>query len=490
MLNPTNRAAVRANISRAGRCFLLLSVIVSLALPYWIIIRGPSLLARPENARPLEEEGRSLRGRIIDANGVVLAHSEMQSDGYVKRMYSTPALAHVTGYWSLRYGTSGIEAARNSALRGSSGATSGEQALNTLLHRPTTGNDVVVTIDTRVQKAADEALGQARGAIVVLDVRTGAVIALASHPYSDPNQVSDQMPLLKDDAGRPLFNRALMGLYPPGSTFKTVTLATGLETKTVSPVTTYSYALNPPNAQHPAWWHTGGQGYLCQNHASNNSPFDLTGAYIWSCNVAFGDMSLALGADAIREGSRQFGFGRPIPFDLPTAVSLLYVTPDYLTGAERSYALASTGFGQGQVIATPLQMALVAAAVANDGKVAAPYLVARVQSPAGRTLEVAQPHVMSTAMSSQTAATIRQMMIASVDSGWAHTAAISGVKIGGKTGTAETGVQETPNSWFIGFAPGDSPHFALAVLIEGGGYGSAYAAPIGKKVLEALLDLK
>jgi len=484
----SGRMVLRGHIARTGRWFLITFMVISLALPYWTIGRGPELLARAENVRPLDEEARTVRGRILDINGVELARTDAALDGYVKRVYAFPALAPVTGYWSLRYGMAGIEAARNDDLRGARGASLGEQLAAGLLHEPAIGNDVVLTIDTRIQRVADEALGQEKGAVVVLDTRSGAVLALASHPFFDPNTLDTNMQHLIADAGQPLLNRATQGLYPPGSTFKTVTLIAGLEQGVVSPSTVFTYTLHPPDGQHHGWWHVSDQNILCQNHPSNNSPFDLTGAFIWSCNVAFGDIGLAVGADAYRDYARRFGLGKPIPFDLPTMASQLNHTPDYFSGQERFYALASTAFGQGELTVTPLQMALVAAAVANDGKIPQPYLVARVQSPQGRTLEVARPRTLSTVMSSATAATVRDMMIASVAEGWARSAGIAGIEVGGKTGTAETAAQEDPHSWFIGFAPGDSPRYAIAVVMERAGFGSAQAAPAAKKVLEALLQ--
>lgn len=484
-MNP-DRHALRRQIAQAGRWFLLAVMIVSLALPYWSLGRA-EILARAENVRPLDEEARTMRGRIVDINGLVLARSEADADGYVKRFYASPALAHVVGYWSMRYGVAGIEAARNSDLRGDFSLPAAQQLLNRLLHRPVRGNDVVLTIDSRVQQVADSALGSARGAIVVLNVRTGAVVALVSHPSFDANRLDADIERLKSDLGKPLLNRATHGLYSPGSTFKTITLAAALDKSIVAASTVFTYALRPPDRQHTGWWHLADQKYECQNHPANNSPFDLTGAYIWSCNVAFGDIALDVGADSYNEIARRFGLGRPIPFDLPTVSSQLYRTPGYLTGQERFYALASTGFGQGEITVTPLQMTLAAAAIANDGKMPEPYLVARVQSPDGRTLDVARPRVMSTVLSSPVASIVRQMMVDSVEDGWARPAAVGGVSVGGKTGTAETIAGQSPHSWFIGFAPGDSPLYAVAVVMEQAGFGSTQAAPAAKRVLESLL---
>jgi penicillin-binding protein A len=486
----TSRKGLRGNIANAGRAILVAFVVVSLAIPYWMVVRAPVVATRGENARPIEEAAQIRRGRILDAQGAVLAKSELGSDGYVKRVYPLPFLSHVTGYASTRYGVSGIEAARNDDLSGKGQGSPAEQIVARLLHRPTTGNDVVLTIDSRIQRVAEDALGLEQGAIVVLDTRSGAVLAMTSHPNFDANQVNSSAEAWRTDPGKPLLNRATMGLYPPGSTFKTVTLAAGLETSTVSPSSTFTYTLHAPDARHHGWWHVSAEGFECQNHPSNNSPFDLTGAYIWSCNVAFGDIGLDVGAVAYRDVAHRFGLGRPIVFDLPTVASQLYVTADYFTGQERYYALASTAFGQGQLAVTPLQMALVAAAVANDGKMPAPYLVQSVQSPDGRTLELTHPQIAATVMTPENAAIIRRMMVESVDEGWANPASIKGVEVGGKTGTAETIDDSQPHSWFIGFVPGDAPRYAVAVIIERAGFGSAHAAPAAKKVMEALLAIK
>jgi peptidoglycan glycosyltransferase len=480
---------------------------LSLALPYWQVLRGPELLARADNPRLVEEERRIVRGRILSRDGVELARSQVDDKGYVKRIYPYPALAPVVGYASARYGTGGIEAAANAALRGqdeapsrltsrnggrdgaSEGATLADTLRRQLLHEPTSGDDVVLTIDSRLQKIADEALGQASGAVVVLDPRNGEVLAMASHPYFDPHRLEADWDRLRADPNRPLLNRATQGLYAPGSTFKTVTLAAALD-RGLDPTTVFTYTLRPPDAQHHGWWHVNEFQILCENHPSNNSPFDLASAYAWSCNVAFAEIGLRLGHDDYVEYARRFGLGSPLPLEIPVEPSLLFHTPDYFTGAERFYALASTAFGQGELAVTPLQMALIAATVANDGVAMTPHLVSKVRTADGVVLRTTAPSPWRTAVSRQAALTTKAMMVNSVDAGWARVAAIKGVPVGGKTGTAETGdPRQLPHSWFIGFAPADNPRFAIAVIKEFAGYGSEEAAPVGKKVLEAALKL-
>jgi len=464
-------------------------LLLSLALPYWQVLRGPELLARADNPRLVEEERRIVRGRILSRDGVELSRSQVDDKGYVKRIYSYPALAPVVGYASARYGVGGIEAAANAALRGAEGATLADTLRRQLLHESTVGDDVVLTIDSRLQKVADEALGQANGAVVVLDPRNGEVLAMASHPYFDPQRLETDWERLRADPNRPLLNRATQGLYAPGSTFKTVTLAAALD-RGLDPTTVFTYTLRPPDAQHHGWWHVNEFQILCQNHPSNNSPFDLTSAYAWSCNVAFAAIGLRLGHSDYVEYARRFGLGSPLPLEIPVEPSLLFHTPDYFTGGERFYALASTAFGQGELAVTPLQMALIAATVANDGVAMTPHLVSKVQTADGVVLRTTASRPWRTVVGRQAALTTKAIMVSSVDNGWARVAAIKGVSVGGKTGTAETGdPRQLPHSWFIGFAPADNPRFAIAVIKEFAGYGSEEAAPVGKKVLEAALKL-
>jgi peptidoglycan glycosyltransferase len=256
-----------------------------------------------------------------------------------------------------------------------------------------------------------------------------------------------------------------------------------------TPATRFTYQLYPPDRTHGGWWHQSETRILCQNHPTNASPFDLSEAYQWSCNIAFADLGLRIGAAAYEELAGRFGLGRAIPLDLPSVASQLYHTPGYLTGPERVYALGSTAFGQGELAVTPLQMALIAAGIANAGKIPRPHVVARVQTAEGSVLDTVIPSIWQTAVDPQTAAIVRSMMVASVEKGWARSAAIKGVSVAGKTGTAETGGKETPHSWFIGFAPADDPRIAIAVVKEYAGFGSEQAAPIARRLMAAFLGV-
>lgn len=474
------------NIRRVALLIMGLFVGVSLALPYWQFIEAPNLLVRADNARPQEEERRIQRGRILSADGQELAVSRRDAAGVTTRSYTYNPLAATVGYWSPTRGAGGIEAARDLDLRGQGRLTSLDALARRLMHYPVIGDDVVLTIDLRLQRLADEALGSRNGAIVLLNANTGAVLAMASHPYFDPNRLDADWTKISADPARPLINRATQGLYTPGSTFKTVTLAAALEAGKVSPTSVFSYTLRPPDGQHALWWHNGPNGITCANHPDNKMPLDLTAVYAWSCNVAFAEIGLDLGPEVYSDFAARFGLGTVIPLELPVAASRLYHTPNYLLGPERFYALASTAFGQGELAVTPLQMALVAAAVANEGAIPRAYLVAQVRDLQGRVGEEAQPGAWRRAMTPQAASLERAIMTASTEWGWARTAKVAGVNMGGKTGTAETGdPSKPPHSWFIGWAQGKSATYAIAVIKEFTGYGSDEAAPAAKKVLEA-----
>ncbi len=477
-----------SSIRQLGILLLILFLLVSLALPYWQIVQAPELLARADNPRPAEEDRRVERGRILSADGQELARSVRDASGTITRTYTYPPLAATVGYWSGRYGTAGIEAARDDFLRGAAGLTLADTLTRQFLHRPTIGDDVVLTIDLRLQKIADEALGKSNGSVVLLDAHTGAILALVSHPYFDPNRLEADWGKLKDDPARPLLNRATQGLYTPGSTFKTMTLAAALDTGEVSPTSVFSYTLHAPDGAHHGWWHDNQYHILCENHATNKNPLDLTEIYAYSCNVAFSEIGLKIGPDAYADYARRFGLESSIPLEIPVTPSRLFHTQDYFSGQERFYALASTAFGQGELAVTPLQMALIAAAIANEGLVPQPYLVAQIKDQQGQVVARTSPHVWRTAVTPQTASLAKKIMGASTEWGWARTAQIKGITMGGKTGTAETGdPSKPPHSWFIGFAEGKEATFAIAVIKEFTGYGSEEAAPAAKKVLEAAI---
>ncbi|MBI2863712.1 MAG: hypothetical protein HYX94_04030 [Chloroflexi bacterium] len=489
-----------ANIQRLAALVIVTFLLLSFGLVYWQVIRADELVRRPDNPRLVEEAMKVRRGIIFDRNGVVLARTEVNADGYAKRIYTNPSLVHVTGAASVRYGATGIEGAFDDYLSGRKGVEPQAELDKLIYKRPVVGNDVVLTVDSDIQKAVEKAIGEYRGAGVVLNPKTGEVLALYSNPYFDANSLvmdpganwkkeNDRIEAawkrLNGDEGKPLLNRAAMGQYAPGSTFKTVTLAAALETGVTKPPEVFTYKMNPPNAQHSGPWHTN--KYVSSDSHPTHESFDLFHAYAYSCNVTLSELGLRVGPQAYEDYARRFGLGSRIPFELPTEISRLFVRPDFFTGDERFYALASTSMGQGELSVSPLQMALVAAAIANGGVIEKPHLLAEVRRPDGTVLERARPEPWRTAVNRSTADLVRDAMVVGVNDGWANGAALKDAQVAGKTGTAEISGEGQPHSWFIGFAPANDPKIAVALIKEYAGFSSVQAAPAAKGIFESAL---
>lgn len=469
-------------IYRVGLALYAGLALVALAFGYWQVIAAPELLKRPENTRPLDLLLRSPRGAILDRNGVVLARSAARADGIYRREYPVPAAAPVVGYFNPSLGRAGVEAAANDTLQ-----QVRWPQWPWALQAGVAARDVRLTLDANLQAQISRLFGGRPGAAVVM-TPDGAVLALVSSPTFDPNRLAAGQPdeaalgyvrTLQADGEAPLLNRATQGQYAPGSTFKTVTLAAALELGAVRPDEVFEYQLNPRDASHPVPWHTNGFvscGNIYPLASGNRVRLDLAHAYAWSCNVTHANLALRLGAPALLDYARRFGFGAPIPFELPTTPSRLQQRPDFFTGPEARYALASTGMGQGELLVTPLQMALVAAAVAADGKVPRPRLLA--DRPAETWRQAIRPDV---------ARQLRTFMTVSVAEGWARPAGVAGVAVAGKTGTAEAVPGRPAHSWFIGFAPADNPRVVLALVVEEGGSSTQVAAPLASQILRAAL---
>ena len=474
--------------------------VMALALGYWQFLRYDDITSRTTNPRLAEEEARSIRGRILDRNGVVLAVSEPGPGGSV-RTYPRPGAAHVTGYHSLRYGDTNVEARYDDYLRGTRSADLVERLTSAAFHRPRVGSDVVLTVDARVQQAALEAIGDAAGAIVALDPKTGAVLALASTPHFDPGAIDDAWEDLTRRPGQPLFNRATQSAYTPGSTFKLLTAAAAVDLGLVDLDAKFRCTTQMD---------LGGLKVDCQNHP-HLAVVNYREAFAWSCNRTFALTGLELGypgplalADELRrplawesrgiqpsverlqEYAGRFGFGKEVPFDLPTAISRLKGGGEWYPSL-----LAQTAFGQGELEATPLLMALSAATVANDGVMPAPYLASEARAPSGAVSSLNRGGgSLGRAVKPETARVLNEMMVLSVETAYAQPARIPGVRVGGKTGTAEAGPAGTaPHSWFIGYAPADNPRVAVAAIIEHRGSGSDFATPAAQRVLRAALDV-
>ena len=474
-------------------------VLVALALGYWQFFRRDDLVARPTNPRLIEEARRVVRGRILDRNGEVLVQSKETPDGIV-RGYAQPGLAHVTGYHSVRYGKSNVEAVYDDYLRGERSADPIERLSSSLFHRPTVGSDITLTVDARIQQAALDAMGGDRGAIVALDPKTGAVLALTSQPTFDPSTLEENWSDLARDPRQPLFNRATQSTYTPGSTFKVVPAAAAVDLGLVNLDQRFRCTTQMD---------LGGLKVDCANHG-HLPVVNYRDAFAWSCNRTFALTGLELGygqlqlgddlrrpleweqkgirpsVERLEEYGARFAFGKEIPFELPVTVSRLKGDGEWYPSL-----LGQTAFGQGELAATPLVMALSAATIANGGSMPAPYLAAEARAPNGTISTLnSGGGSLGRAVKGETAKTLTEMMVLGTDTAYAQKARIPGVKVAGKTGTAETGpAGSEPHSWFIGFAPADNPRIAVAVILENRGSGSDFATPAAQRVIKAALDL-
>lgn len=462
MLTPTE---VEHRLRVIGTVALAFAAAVLAALTWWQIL-SPGLASEEWNPRLLQRFYDPARGRILDRNGNVLVQS--LPDG--RRYLHDASLAHVTGYLDPRYGSQGIELAYDAALAGR--ATSGwSGAVRTeLLREPSPGADVRLTIDPAVQAASRAALGSRKGAVVALDPRTGDVLALVSVPTFDPGSLGTLGDTLLADPSAPLLNRATQGLYPPGSTFKVVTAAAALDAGIVTPDTIVDCAGEVIIDGFPI---------SCANTPQGVGTYPFSDAFAYSVNAVFARLGVELGWQRLEAVAQRFGFGGHPQFPLETSVSQVR-SPG---SARTSVLLASTAFGQGELLVTPLQMALVAATVANGGELPVPRIVLDIQRD-GRPISSPSLPSPRRVISPAVAADLTALMRAVVERGQAAGVAIPGVPVAGKTGTAEVG-DGTAHAWFIAFAPVENPRVAVAVIVESGGQGGVVAAPIAGQVIRA-----
>jgi peptidoglycan glycosyltransferase len=452
-------------------------------LTYVQVVQAQALNNDSRNTRNLEKELRAERGAILTRDGVVLARSEKLPNGQYRRTYPAGSLAaHLVGYYSVRYGRAGIEAAANDSLAGHRSYATFADVMDDALGRPVAGNDVVLTIDSRVQRAAEKALGGRRGAVVVLDPNTGAVLALASNPAFSPALVDSQWARLSKSADAPLLDRATSALYPPGSTFKVVTLTRTLSSGLAGPSTVLPA---------PGVLEIGG-GKVTNFEGAGYGSATLAQATRSSINTVYAQLADRMGAAALVDQARAYGFDSPVPFELRVQASLM-PAPETMTRWETAWAGVGQPVGAELVkgpVATPLQMALVAAGVANGGVVMRPYIIDHVADAAGRPVATTAPRAWTTATDPATAAAVRDLMVQVVKSGSGTRARISGVEVAGKTGTAEVAKGLGTHAWFLAFAPAAGPGCALAIVLENAGVGGRVAAPAAKPVLEAALKRK
>lgn len=434
----------------------------------WIqVVDGPALAARPNN--PRHAAIAVGRGAILASDGTPLAVSH----GAVRSYPQGPLLAQPVGYASARYGTSGLEDAFDGTLTAHTDAVDPFTQLRQIIsgtHGAPRGADLVTTIDLRVQRTLVARLSRYnRAAGVVLDPRTGAVLALASVPSYNPNALDARWASLLADPASPLLDRAIDGLYPPGSTFKIVTLADALDAGVVTPASTFN----------------DNGGLRIGNFTVHNDEEevtgtqDLAGAFALSSNVDFAQIALRIGVDRWFEYAAKWGLGQSADFDIPVARDR--VPPE---NAVYNGILAQLGFGQASLLVTPMRMALVGATIANGGTTPRPYLVRRIAG--SDTALATRPETLAQPISADTARTVASMMVQVVKRGTGTAAQLPSVTVAGKTGTA-TNPHGRSHAWFVAFAPAEAPRVAVAVVVENVGYGGTYAAPIAREVLRVAL---
>jgi peptidoglycan glycosyltransferase len=497
---------------------VLAFAIVSLAISWWQVIDAPALAARPDNPEVIVARRTMPRGSIFDVRGQLLASSQV-IDGISRRTYTDPAFTHLIGYASLRFGTTGLERVWDDILIGQTDPNPVNDIVDDVLGRQPQPRDLTLTVDQRLQDFARRQLGGDIGAVVAIDPRTGAILAMTSTPTFDATPVSGDpatagraMNQIENQPGNPLVARDRQGHYTPGSIMKVVTASAGLETGAITPQTTFP---DQPRQEVEGFVVDGFR--VLEHDLSPVQPalWALSEALQVSSNIFFAHVGLEVGPEAYLDQARAFGFCAVMGIgsegrELPVAAS--YVTTpsdgDCSPFSDRA-ELAQASFGQGRVSVTPVQMALVAATIANDGVMPVPYAVRDVRAhasrpsrgPSDQVLQALSPAEGTRVVSSGTASEVRAAMVDAVEgplgrlyagAGAVSNFGVPGVRTAGKTGTAELGPGQEPHSWFIGFAPAQSsaaPAIAVAVIVEGGGSGSGRAAPIGGAVMAEWLRL-
>lgn len=446
-------------------------------LAYWQVYARETLTTDPANSLQSRRVQEVPRGLILAGDGETeLARSVQEDDGTYSRTYPEgPLYAGVIGYWSPRYGASGIEIGQNNNLSGAGEPETLDELINQVKGGPQAGNDVTLTLDPELQRLAYDQLAASstgRGSAVALNPKNGEFLAMVSYPSYDPNNIDENFPQLANDPNSPLLNRATQGLYPPGSTFKVITAAAALKAG-VEPSDEFT---DDGTYETP--------GYTVYNYrAREYGEQTFTGALTYSINTIFAEIAVEeVGPQLLAQTAYDFGYEDPYEdFPLPVTPSVLGPPPEQWAEGNT----AQIAFGQQTVGSNVFEMALVAGAVANDGTMMEPRLVREVRSPDGVVLDRPTPRVRENVLDEETATTLNDMMQRAVTD-YETGAQIPGIEVAGKTGTAEAPNDEL-HSWFISFAPADDPEIAVAVLVENGQEGYKSALPIARRLMEAHL---
>lgn len=462
-----NRELVRVS-------YIFVFMFLSLAgyLIYFNIEKRDEINSNANNTKQESKQEQIIRGSILSADGEILAGTNVDEEGNETRLYPFDnVFAHVVGYAT--NGKAGVEAEANFDLL-SCHASILDQVRNHGLDTKVRGDNVVLTLDSKLQRACYDALGSYSGAVVVVEPDTGKILAMVSKPDFNPNTISsDWETLISDSSNSSLFNRALQGQYPPGSTFKILTTLAYLR-------------------EHPDDYQSF--GYDCNGSISRDTVritcyggevhghVDLESAFVHSCNGAFAEMGMGLDNEAFKNVCENFMFNTELPIGLPSSKSLFSLEKGASYGEEMM-----TAIGQGNTVASPLEMALVAASVANGGNMMKPYYIDRLETYDGDVVKEYRPSVYREVMSTEEAALLADLMTKTVEQGTAKKLSGESYTAAGKTGSAEyeTGEEQGTHSWFIGYSNVNDPDLAIAVIAENGGSGSSTAVPIAKQIFDS-----
>ncbi|TCU71605.1 peptidoglycan glycosyltransferase [Tissierella praeacuta] len=458
-----NKENKRIVVVLTGLCLMFISLIVYIS--YFQIFEAEAIKNNSYNKRLWINEESILRGSIYDRNGKTLAYSEKIDDTY-KRYYIYGRLySHIIGYSYREYGKSGLELQYNNTLLNINENAAINEIKNIVA--PTTeGNSIKLTIDHELQAKARTLLKGKKGSIVAMNPSTGEIYAMVSLPDFDVANLKADWKAITESPDSPLINRATQGLYPPGSTFKLITTIAVLNTANLEE---YYNCTGSTNIN----------GYVFKDYQGKaHGNIDLRQALIKSCNTYFTTKSIEIGKDRIGNTAERFMINNNIPFDLPIKSSQ-FPFKENLDKTD----IAAAAIGQGKVLVTPLNMALIVSGIANEGQIVKPILVKEIISKNNKILKKNTTEVLSQGTDSITANKLKDMMVDVVKSGTGKNARIKNIKVAGKTGTAENSSGKS-HAWFVGFAPADEPKIAIAVILEGeGSTGGKSAAPIARDIM-------
>jgi peptidoglycan glycosyltransferase len=487
------RRPVGRMIGHVGVALTVAFAGLALGAGYWQVLRSPDLSRAPDNPVVIAAARNVVRGQIVDRDGKVLASNKRDDNGEPYRVYSDRSFSTVIGYASRQFGTAGLERSWNAELTGVSNGNPIGDVLRKFQTNPYDPQKLTLGISSALQQAAVRGLGTDRGAVVMLDPETGVILALASTPTYDASAIANPatqeegFAAVRDSAAKPLLTRATQGQYVPGSVFKIVTAIAGLGSGRVTAGTTFP---EQPKAEQSGLLVSG---FRVREHPGVPArSFNLTTATEWSSNIWFALAGLRTGGDNLDSYARRMGFGAPIDFDLPTAAAQVTNPGGSGPGGfSDEVELANASYGQAETLVTPLQMALVASTVANEGTLMRPHLVIATtgrdgtrqigSSELGRVINPGEADAIASAMQAAVESAVGRQFTSG--------AKVQGVPTAGKSGTAELGGSGAPHSWFIGFAPVVHPRVAIAVIVERGGRGGARAAPLAGDLMTLFFKL-